>query len=95
LGKVGLLSVPSVYFHRYSLGCETQEELSSEELHNVNSSPIVIRMTNTTSIRWARKAARTGKDKCMHDFGGKARKKETTSKVRRGWVGPIERVCTL
>jgi hypothetical protein len=57
-------------------------KLYNEELHNLCSSPSIIRMIKSRKMRWAGDVARTGgKRNALYDFGGKARKKETTRKT--------------
>jgi hypothetical protein len=51
-------------------------KLHNEELHNLYSSPSIIRMIKSRRMRWAGHVARLG------DIGGKARRKETTGKTR-------------
>jgi hypothetical protein len=48
-------------------------ELHNEELHNLHSSPSIIRMIKSSMMRWAGHVAR---------IGGKARRKETPGKTK-------------
>jgi hypothetical protein len=50
-------------------------KLNNEELHNLYSSPSIIRMIKSSRMRRAGHVAR------IKDFGGKVRKKETTRKT--------------
>jgi hypothetical protein len=52
-------------------------KLHNEELHNLYSSPNIIRQIKSRSLRWAGHVARMGEE-CVQDFDGKARRKETT-----------------
>jgi hypothetical protein len=52
-------------------------KLHIEELHNLYSSPSIIRMIKSRRMRWARHAARMG-----ILFNGRARRKETTRKIQ-------------
>jgi hypothetical protein len=55
-------------------------KLHNEELHNLYSSPSVIRMIKTREM--GRTCSKSGEeDECILGFGGKARRKETTSKT--------------
>jgi hypothetical protein len=59
-------------------------KLQSEELHNLYSSPNIIRQIKSRRMRWAGNVARMGKErkKGVQGFGGKARRKETTRKIK-------------
>jgi hypothetical protein len=58
-------------------------KLHNEELHNLYSSPNIIRMTKSRRIRWAGACSKNGgEEECIWDSGGKARRKETTRKTR-------------
>jgi hypothetical protein len=60
------------------------KKLHNEELHNLYSSPSIIRMITSRRVRWAGHVARmVGEEECMYDIGGKDRRKETT---RRTWM---------
>jgi hypothetical protein len=52
----------------------------NEELHNLYSSPNIIRMIKSRRMRWAGHVARMGR-RGMY-IGGKARRKETTRKTK-------------
>jgi hypothetical protein len=56
-------------------------KLHSEELHNLYSSPDIIRQIKSRRMRWSGHVARMG-EKSVQGFGGKARKKETTGKTK-------------
>jgi hypothetical protein len=57
--------------------------LYNEELHNLYSSPIIIRMMKSRRMRWVRNVAGM-RGRCPHIYvtGGKARRKETTRKIK-------------
>jgi hypothetical protein len=58
-------------------------KLHNEELHNLYSSPNIIRMIKSRRMRWTGYVARMGKEEeCIKDIGGKARRKETTWKTK-------------
>jgi hypothetical protein len=57
-------------------------KLHNEELHNLYSSPSIIRMIKPRRMRWAEYVARMGEEECIKDIGGKARRKETTRKTK-------------
>jgi hypothetical protein len=56
-------------------------KLHNEELHNLYSSPDIIRKANSRLMRWAGHVARM-REKNVHGFGGKDRRKETTRKTK-------------
>jgi hypothetical protein len=57
-------------------------KLHNEELHNLYSSPSIIRMIKSWRISWSGYAARLGKEECVKDISGKAKKKETTRNTK-------------
>jgi hypothetical protein len=52
-----------------------------EDLHNLYSSPSVIRIIKSRRMRWAGDIAHMGEDECLQDSDGKARRKEPTMKT--------------
>jgi hypothetical protein len=59
-------------------------KLHNEELHNLYSSPNIIRMIKSWRMRWAGHVARMGEKR--NAIGGEGRRKETTRKTKT-WVG--------
>jgi hypothetical protein len=57
-------------------------KLHKEELHNLYSSPNIIRMIKSRRMRWMGHVAQMEKKKCIWNIGGKARRKETTRKTK-------------
>jgi hypothetical protein len=58
-------------------------KLHNEELHNLYSSPDIIRQVKSRRMRWAGHVARMGEEsKSVQGFGGKARRKETIRKTK-------------
>jgi hypothetical protein len=57
---------------------EFDSELHNEELNNLYSSPHTIRMIKPRGKAW-------GGDECIQGFSGKARRKETTRRLRLRW----------
>jgi hypothetical protein len=55
--------------------------LHNEELHELYFSPSKIRMIKSRRISWAGHVARKEAEECIWDFGGKARREETTRKT--------------
>jgi hypothetical protein len=53
----------------------------NEELNILYSSPNIIRQIKSRRMRWAGHVARMGEE-CVQGFDGKARRKETTWKVK-------------
>jgi hypothetical protein len=57
-------------------------ELQNGELHNMHSSPDIIRQVKSRRMGWVDHVARMGEGKKgVQGFGGKARRKETTRKT--------------
>jgi hypothetical protein len=55
----------------------------NEELHNLYSSPDIIRQIKSRRMRWAGHVARMGEERKLYKvFGGKARRKETARKTK-------------
>jgi hypothetical protein len=55
-------------------------KLHEEELHNLYSSPNIIRMIKSRRMRWTGYAA-CMRENCIQGFGGEIRRKETTRKI--------------
>jgi hypothetical protein len=47
-------------------------KLHNEELHNLYSSPDIIRQVKSRRMRWAGHVARMGEERKVQGFGGKA-----------------------
>jgi hypothetical protein len=58
-----------------------RRKLHNEELHNLYSSPSIIRIIKSSRMRWAGHVARMGEDERVEVIGRKARGKETTRKT--------------
>jgi hypothetical protein len=56
-------------------------KLPNEGLHNLYSSPDIIRQIKSWRMRWAGHVARMVGEKIVQGFGGKARRTETTRKT--------------
>jgi hypothetical protein len=54
-------------------------KLHNQELHNLYSSPNIIRMMKSGRMKGA---GQWGEEECIWDIGGKARRKETTEKTK-------------
>jgi hypothetical protein len=66
-------------------------KLHNEELHNLNSSPSIIRMTKSTRMRWARHVARMGhKRNACRILVGKPERKRPLGRPRRKREGSIK-----
>jgi hypothetical protein len=58
-------------------------KLHNEELHNLYSSPSIIRVIKSRKMRWAGQVARMGEKRNAYRIScGKARRKETTGKTK-------------
>jgi hypothetical protein len=65
-------------------------KLHNGELHNLDSSPDVIRQIKSRRMRWVGYVARMGEARKMHRvFGGKARKKRPLGRPKRRWENGI------
>jgi hypothetical protein len=49
-------------------------KLHNEELHDLYSSPYIIRMTKAMRMRWARLIAVMGKSQCIQHIGGESQR---------------------
>jgi hypothetical protein len=58
-------------------------KLHNEKLHNLYSSPNIIRMIKSRRMRRTGRVARMGEKRNIQDIGGKARRKETTRKTKK------------
>jgi hypothetical protein len=62
-----------------------------EELHNLYSSPDIIRQVKSRKMRWAGHVARMGEDRKMHKvLAGKPEGKRPLEKPRRRWENEIK-----
>jgi hypothetical protein len=59
------------------------KKLHNEELHNLYSSPSIIRRTKSRGMRWAGHVTRTGEKECTYDVSEKVRRKETIRKTKK------------
>jgi hypothetical protein len=56
-------------------------KLHNEELHNLYSSPSIIRMIKSSEMKCEGHVARVGRRRMHVNIGGKAKRKETTRKT--------------
>jgi hypothetical protein len=65
---------------------KTKEILFNEELHNLYSSPDIIRQVKSRRMRWARHVARMGAERKVYKaFVGKPEGKRPPGRPRRRW----------
>jgi hypothetical protein len=57
-------------------------KLHNEELHNLYSSPSIIRIIKSRRVRWEGHVTRMGRREMHINIGGKARRKEATRKLK-------------
>jgi hypothetical protein len=64
------------------MGC--WRKIHNEELHNLYSSPSIIRMIKSRRLRWAGYVAHIGAKRNAYrmNIGGKDKRKETTRKIK-------------
>jgi hypothetical protein len=68
-----------------------RRKLHNEKLHNMYSSPNVIRMIKSREIRWAEHIARIGEKRNAYRFLlGKPERQRQLGIPRRRWVGNIK-----
>jgi hypothetical protein len=66
-------------------------KLHNEELHNLYSSPNIIRMITSRRMRWARHVARMGETRNAYRIlVGKPKGRRPLVSPRRRWVGSIK-----
>jgi hypothetical protein len=65
-------------------------KLHNEELHNLYSSPSIIRIMKSRRIRWAGHVARMGEKNAYRIFVGKPEGKRPLGRPRRRWVDNIK-----
>jgi hypothetical protein len=65
-------------------------ELHNEELHNLYSSPDIIRQIKSRRMRWAGNVARMGEERKLYKvLMGKPEGKRPLGRLRHGWVDGI------
>jgi hypothetical protein len=64
-------------------------KLHSEELHNLYFSPNIIMQIKSRRMSWVWHVAHVRGDNSVQGFGGKARRKDTTWKMRHRWEDMI------
>jgi hypothetical protein len=83
-----LLSVPCIQRDEETGGWR---KLHNEELHNLYSSPRIIRMIKSKRMRWAGHVARMGETrKAYRILVGKSEGKRSLGRPRRRWVDNIK-----
>jgi hypothetical protein len=66
-------------------------KLHNEELHNLYSSPSIIRMIKSRRLRWVGHVARMGEKRNAYRISvGKPEGKRSVGRPRRGWVDNIK-----
>jgi hypothetical protein len=66
-------------------------KLHNEELHNLYSSPSIIRMTKSIRMKWAGYVARIGEKRNAYMIlAGKPERKSALGRPRRRWVNSIK-----
>jgi hypothetical protein len=67
-------------------------KLHNEELHNLHSSPNIIRMIKSRRMRWAGHVAGMGEEEAYRILVGKPEVKRPLGRRRRRWVDNIK-IC--
>jgi hypothetical protein len=65
-------------------------KLHNEELHNLYSSPYIIRMIKSRRMRWAGHVPRMGQTRNAYRFVGKPEGKRPLGRPRRWWMDSIK-----
>jgi hypothetical protein len=68
---------------------EEWRKLHNEELHNLYSSPGIIRQIKSRRIRWGACDTHARGEKTVQGFGGKSRRKDTIRKTKARWENGI------
>jgi hypothetical protein len=68
---------------------ESQRKLCNGELHNFHSSPCIIRMIESSRMRWAGHVASKGVEELIQGFVGKTYRKIPQGGPRRRWEDNI------
>jgi hypothetical protein len=80
-----------IFFPKRNEVTRDWRKLHNEELHNLYSSPYIIRMILSRRMRWAGHVARMGaKSNPYRILVGKPEEKRPLGRQRRRWVGNIE-----
>jgi hypothetical protein len=86
--ELGLYHRLTVFENRVTGGCS---KLLNEELHNLYSSPDIIRMIKTRNMRWTGHKARMGEKRNAYSIlVGKPEGKRSLGRPRRRWVDNIK-----
>jgi hypothetical protein len=79
------------YFLFYSELYESWRKLHNDELHNLYSSPNIVRMIKSRRMRWAGHVARMGEGRGVYRFLiGKSEGKRSLGRPRRSWEDNIK-----
>jgi hypothetical protein len=73
-------------------GTQTERKLHNEELHNLYSSPSIIRMIKSRMMRWVGQEAQIGRGaiNISRILVGKPERKRPLGRPRRRWVNDIK-----
>jgi hypothetical protein len=59
----------------------SRRKLHNDELHGLYSSPNIVRVIKSRTMRWAGRDTHKGLERCLQGFGWEARREETTGKT--------------
>jgi hypothetical protein len=79
-----VISGASFYFFKVRIGqnlVKEMHQMHNEELHNLYSSPNIIRMIKSRRMAWAGHVASTGAERCAYRILGKPEGKRPTKKT--------------
>jgi hypothetical protein len=74
------------------IGKSSLEKLHNEELHNLYSSPVIIRIIRSRRMRWAGHVAQVGENNAYRVLVWESEGKEPLRRPRRRWVDNIKMV---
>jgi hypothetical protein len=81
--------LPKFHIYREEV-VEGWRRLHNEELHNLYTSPSIIRLIKLRKMRWARHSACMGEMRSAYNIlGGKSLGKRPLGRARRGWEDNI------
>jgi hypothetical protein len=82
--------VVGIFFSKRDEVTGEWRKLHNEELHDLYSSPTIVRVIKSRRMRWAGPVARMGRREACTGFGGEIRGKEPLGRPRCRWENNIK-----